>query len=79
MPESAKPKQQSEPKPKSAEAEQQDDSFDPEKAAERGWFGNRPETFDDAEFALTTGPNSPGERDVADPDSYDSSKSVTDE
>ena len=71
-------KQQEQPAQESEEqTEQQDDSFDPEKAQERGWFGNRPEVFSDEEFALTTGPNSPGQADLEDPDSYDSSKTVT--
>jgi hypothetical protein len=89
MPESAKPKQsesrpqQSEQQPADTEQQQgeqqeSDDNWDPEKVQERGWFGERPEAFDDKEFALETGPNSPGERDLVEPDDYDSSKTVLD-
>jgi hypothetical protein len=53
------------------------ESFTSEQDAyEQGWWGNRDTPFDDSEFALTTGPNSPGEADLVNPDEYDSSKSV---
>jgi hypothetical protein len=54
------------------------ESFSSEQEAyEKGYWGNRDTPFDDAEFALTTGPNSPGEADLLNPEEYDSSKSVT--
>jgi hypothetical protein len=34
-------------------------------AQEKGYWGTRPNYFDDEEFALTSGPDSPGERDLA--------------
>ena len=37
-------------------------------AQEKGYWGTRPNVFDDKEFALTTGPNSPGVRDLDLPD-----------
>ena len=43
-----------------------------EDAQEAGYWGTRPNAFDDAEFALTTGPDSPGERDLNDPEAYGS-------
>lgn len=49
-----------------------------QEAYEKGYWGNRDTPFDDAEFALTTGPNSPGEADLVNPEEYDSSKSVLD-
>lgn len=43
------------PEPEEAPSE----DFDPEVAQERGWWGVRPHEIDDAEYSLTTGPDSP--------------------
>lgn len=37
-----------------------------EDAQDNGYWGNRPEVFDDEEFALTSGPESPGENELRD-------------
>ena len=52
----------------------------PEDAYDKGWWGGRPEVFDDDEFTLQTGPNSPSAHHYEDPESYDPEETiVTDE